>query len=243
MTATAVRTVGYAFDVSDDNPRTAYARLPSDEAEAVTMQTELAGCVVVADDDSPISTIAGLDIAYGKDGDAAVATAVVLRRADLSVIDQAVVHGASDFPYVPGLLAFRELPLLLKAIEALTVTPDLYVCDGYGLTHPRRFGLACHLGVVLDAPAIGVAKNPPHLPVDAPGQDRGEWTPIAASGETVGCALRTQNRVKPVYVSVGHRRTLATARDLVLELAQDYRLPEPIRAADQLGRRRLAAAD
>jgi deoxyribonuclease V len=207
------------------------------------MQTELAGCVVVADDDAPITTVAGLDIAYDKDSDTAVATAVVLRRSDLAVLDQTVVHGASDFPYIPGLLAFRELPLLLKAIEALTVTPDLYVCDGYGLTHPRRFGLACHLGVVLDAPAIGVAKNPPHLPVEAPEAERGAWTAITASGETVGCALRTQDGVKPVYVSVGHRRTLATARDLVLELAPAYRLPEPIRAADQLGRRRLAAIE
>ncbi|MBO3733470.1 endonuclease V [Glycomyces niveus] len=229
--------------MSDDQPRAAYARLPRDEAEAVAMQTELAGCVVVADDDAPITTVAGLDIAYDKDSDTAVATAVVLRRSDLAVLDQTVVHGASDFPYIPGLLAFRELPLLLKAIEALTVTPDLYVCDGYGLTHPRRFGLACHLGVVLDAPAIGVAKNPPHLPVAAPAPERGAWTPITASGETVGCALRTQDGVKPVYVSVGHRRTLATARDLVLELAPAYRLPEPIRAADQLGRRRLAAIE
>lgn len=207
------------------------------------MQTELAGCVVVADDDSPIETIAGLDIAYDKDSDTAVATAVVLRRDDLAEIDRSVVHGTSDFPYVPGLLAFRELPLLLQAIEALAVTPDLYVCDGYGLTHPRRFGLACHLGVVLDARAIGVAKNPPHLPVEAPGSKRGEWTPITASGETVGCALRTQDGVKPVFVSVGHRSTLATARELVLELAPKYRLPEPIRAADQLGRRRLAATE
>ncbi len=155
--------------MSDDHSRAFYTRLPRDEAEAVAMQTELAGCVVVADDDTPIETIAGLDIAYDKDSDAAVATAVVLRRSDLAEIDQAVVRGTSDFPYIPGLLAFRELPLLLKAIEALSVTPDLYVCDGYGLTHPRRFGLACHLGVILDAPAIGVAKSPPHLPVEAPG--------------------------------------------------------------------------
>ncbi|WP_091040562.1 endonuclease V [Glycomyces harbinensis] len=206
------------------------------------MQTELAGCVVVADDDRPVDTIAGLDIAYDKHSDAAVATAVVLRREDRAVLDSAVVRGVSDFPYIPGLLAFRELPLLLRAIEALAVTPDLYVCDGYGLTHPRRFGLACHLGVVLDAPAIGVAKNPPHLPVTAPGPRRGEWTAISAGEETVGCALRTQDGVKPVYVSVGHRCTLDTARELILELAPDYRIPEPIRAADQLGRRRLAEA-
>jgi deoxyribonuclease V len=226
-----------------DQPRAAYARLPRDEAEAVAMQTELAGCVVVADDGSPIETIAGLDIAYDKNGDTAIATAVVMRRGDLEVLDERIVHGASDFPYVPGLLAFRELPLLLKAIEALSVTPDLYVCDGYGLTHPRRFGLACHLGVVLDAPAIGVAKNPPHLPVEPPAPERGAWTAITASGETVGCALRTQDGVKPVYVSVGHRSTLPTARDLVLELAPKYQLPEPIRAADQLGRKRLAATE
>ncbi len=218
----------------------AHVRMPRNEAEAVAMQVELAGCVVAADDDRPVDTVAGLDIAYDKDSDTAVATAVVLRRSDLAVLDEAVVHGASDFPYVPGLLAFRELPLLLKAIEALTVEPDLYVCDGYGLTHPRRFGLACHLGVVLDAPAIGVAKNPPHLPVADPGPARGDWSPITAGEETVGCALRTRDGVKPVYVSVGHRRTLASARELVLELAPRYRLPEPIRAADQLGRKRLA---
>lgn len=231
--------------MSDDSAasptRAAYARQPSDEAEAVALQTELAGCVVVADDERPVATVAGLDIAYDEHSGTAVATAVVLRRGDLAVLDQAVVRGTSDFPYVPGLLAFRELPLLLKAIEELQVTPDLYVCDGYGLTHPRRFGLACHLGVVLDAPAIGVAKSPPHLPVDAPGPLRGQWSPITAGEETVGCALRTQDGVKPVYVSVGHRSTLETARGLVLEFAPRYRLPEPIRAADQLGRKRLAA--
>jgi len=230
--------------VSDSSDaRSVYARLPRDEAEAVAMQTELAGCVVLADDPRPVTTVAGLDIAYDKHSDAAVATAVVLRREDLAVLDQTVVRGTSDFPYIPGLLAFRELPLLLKAIEALTITPDLYVCDGYGLTHPRRFGLACHLGVVLDAPAIGVAKNPPHLPVTAPGPQRGDWTAISAGEETVGCALRTQDGVKPVYVSVGHRCTLDTARELILELAPAYRLPEPIRAADQLGRRRLAVTE
>ncbi|WP_204745226.1 endonuclease V [Glycomyces paridis] len=221
--------------------RDALTRAPADEAAAVALQTELAGRVVLADEERPAATVAGLDIAYEKGTDTAVATAVVMRRGDLAVLDRAVVRGASAFPYVPGLLAFRELPLLLEAIEALTVTPDLYLCDGYGLTHPRRFGLACYLGVVLDAPAIGVAKNPPHLPVTAPGPRRGDWTPIAAGEETVGAALRTQDGVKPLYVSAGHRTTLDSARALVLELAPDYRQPEPIRAADQLGRRRLAA--
>lgn len=222
-------------------PAHQYARLPADESEAVAMQAELASCVVVADHAGAVETVAGLDIAYGKDGDEVVATAVVLRRGDLEVLDQSVVRGRTDFPYVPGLLAFRELPLLLRAVESLSVAPDVFVCDGYGLTHPRRFGLACHLGVVLDMPAIGVAKNPPHVAVDEPGPRRGDWSPIHGGEEVIGCALRTREEVKPVYVSVGHRCTLDTARELVLELAPRYRLPEPIRAADHLGRQRLAA--
>lgn len=226
--------------IADPNSRGPYARLPADEAEAVAMQSELASCVVVAEPPGDVESVAGLDIAYDKHSEDVVATAVVLRRSDLAVLDRAVVRGRSEFPYVPGLLAFRELPMLLRAIEALTVDPDLYICDGYGLTHPRRFGLACHLGVVLDAPSIGVAKNPPHLPVDEPGPGRGEWTAIRGGEEVIGCALRTRDEVKPVYVSVGHRCTLSTARDLVLEFAPRYRLPEPIRAADHLGRQRLA---
>nr|WP_277606060.1 endonuclease V [Glycomyces sp. L485] len=204
------------------------------------MQTELASCVVVADQARTVETVAGLDIAYDKTGEDVVATAVVLRRGDLKVLDQSVVRGRAEFPYVPGLLAFRELPMLLRAVEALSVAPDVFVCDGYGLTHPRRFGLACHLGVVLDMPSIGVAKNPPHVPVSEPGARRGEWTPIHGGEEVIGCALRTRDGVKPIYVSVGHRSTLDTARELVLDLAPHYRLPEPIRAADRLGRQRLA---
>ncbi|HEU5128912.1 MAG TPA: endonuclease V [Glycomyces sp.] len=222
-------------------PAQQYARLPADESEAVAMQAELASCVVVADHAGAVETVAGLDIAYGKDGDEVVATAVVLRRGDLEVLDRSVVRGRTEFPYVPGLLAFRELPLLLRAVESLHVNPDVFVCDGYGLTHPRRFGLACHLGVVLDMPSIGVAKNPPHVAVDEPGPRRGDWSPIHGGEEVIGCALRTREEVKPVYVSVGHRCTLDTARELVLELAPRYRLPEPIRAADHLGRQRLAA--
>ncbi|GAB3236154.1 endonuclease V [Glycomyces halotolerans] len=231
------------MSADDHRPATRYARLPADEAEAVAMQAELAGCVVVAEPPAAAVTVAGLDIAYDKRTDEVIAAAVVQRRADLQVLDQAIVRGRTEFPYVPGLLAFRELPMLLRAVEALTVDPDVFVCDGYGLTHPRRFGLACHLGVVLDVPSIGVAKNPPHLPVTEPGPERGAWTAIHGGEEVIGCALRTRDGVKPVFVSVGHRCTLDTARELVLELAPRYRLPEPIRAADHLGRRHLASPD
>ena len=222
------------------DPAQRYARPPVDEAEAVAMQAELASCVVVAEQAGTVETVAGLDIAYDKNDDDVVASVVVLRRSDLEVLDRSVVRGRSDFPYVPGLLAFRELPMLLRAVEGLRVTPDIFICDGYGLAHPRRFGLACHLGVVLDMPAIGVAKNPPHVSVAEPGRRRGDWSPIHGGEEVIGCALRTREDVKPVYVSVGHRFTLDTARELVLELAPDYRIPEPIRMADRLGRRQLA---
>lgn len=230
------------MSADEHHPAQQYTRPPVDEAEAVAMQSELASCVVVADQTGDVETVAGLDIAYDKNSDDVVASAVVLRRGDLAVVDQAVVRGRSDFPYVPGLLAFRELPMLLRAVESLSVAPDVFVCDGYGLAHPRRFGLACHLGVVLDVPSIGVAKNPPHVSVAEPGPGRGDWSPIHSGEEVIGCALRTRDEVKPIYVSVGHRCTLSAARELVLELAPRYRIPEPIRAADHLGRRRLAAS-
>jgi deoxyribonuclease V len=226
--------------VSADNLRDRF-RMPASEIEAVALQSELAGCVVVADPPGPVDVVAGLDIAYDTDSDHVVASAVAMRREDHAVVDQAVVRGRAEFPYIPGLLAFRELPMLLDAVQALTADVDLYLCDGYGLTHPRRFGLACHLGVLLDAPAVGVAKNPPHLPVDDPGPRRGDRTAIRAGVETVGCVLRTRDDVKPVYVSVGHRCTLDAACDLVLDFAPRYRIPEPVRAADRLGRERLAA--
>ena len=147
-----------------------------------------------------------------------------------------VVRGKARFPYVPGLFAFRELPALVEALERLTVTPDLLVCDGYGLAHPRGFGLACHLGVLTGLPAIGVGKTHFVGTHDAPDPARGAWTPIELDGSTVGRALRTQSNVKPVYVSQGHRITLDTACAEVLRLSPYHRLPEPIRKADHLAR-------
>ncbi|MFG1684557.1 endonuclease V [Nonomuraea sp. NPDC049269] len=154
----------------------------------------------------------------------------------LVVVEQVVVRGKARFPYVPGLFAFRELPALVEALERLTVTPDLLVCDGYGLAHPRGFGLACHLGVLTGLPAIGVGKTHFVGTHDAPAPARGAWTPIDLNGSTVGRALRTQQDVKPVYVSQGHRITLDTACAEVLRLSPYHRLPEPIRKADHLAR-------
>lgn len=182
-----------------------------------------------------IRAVAGLDVAYVEGSDRLVAVVAVLDVETLSVLDSVVVQGPADFPYVPGLFAFREAPSLLRALSRLSVEPDVLVCDGHGWAHPRRFGLACHLGVLTDLPSIGVGKTS-FGPYESPGQERGEWTPLELGGEVVGRALRTQRAVKPVFVSVGHRFTVDAACDLVLRLAPRYRLPETTRTADQLGR-------
>ncbi|WP_432949284.1 endonuclease V [Kribbella sp. CA-253562] len=152
---------------------------------------------------------------------------------ELREVERAVVRGRTGFPYVPGLFAFREVPGLLAALDRLQVTPELLVCDGQGLAHPRRFGLACHLGVVTGLPSIGVGKTAFVGDWDEPGPLRGNASDLVLDGDVVGKVLRTQNKTKPVFVSVGHRVSLATAVDRVLELAPRYRLPETTRAADR----------
>lgn len=183
--------------------------------------------------------VAGLDVAY--DGDDFAAAVVVLDGTSLEEVDRAVVGGRTAFPYVPGLFAFREVPGLLDALGKLQVTPDLLVCDGQGLAHPRRFGLACHLGVLTGIPSIGVGKTAFVGTFDEPGPQRGDSADLVLDGEVVGCVLRTQYKVKPVFVSVGHRISLETATSLVLRLALRYRLPETTRAADQACRAAMAS--
>lgn len=181
-------------------------------------------------------TVAGLDVAYEKGTDRLAAAVVVLDAATLQPLEESVVIGAAAFPYVPGLFAFRELPPLLAALDRLTVTPELLLCDGYGLAHPRRFGLACHLGVLTDLPTIGVAKTPFVGHYSMPAPERGAQAPILHEGEVVGRALRTRDGVRPVYVSQGHRIALDVACAHVLRLTPRHRLPEPIRRADRLSR-------
>ncbi|MFD0486527.1 deoxyribonuclease V [Saccharopolyspora erythraea] len=211
---------------------------PTTEAEAVAIQERLRPLVRFDGEPREIRTAAGLDVAYRDESDELVAAVTVLDVATLSVVDSAVVRGKAEFPYVPGLFAFREAPSLLQALAELSVEPDVLVCDGQGLAHPRRFGLACHLGVLTDVPSIGVGKTAMgHY--EPPGEERGAWTPLRLDDEVVGRALRTQRGVKPVFVSVGHRFTLDAACDLVLRLAPKYRLPETTRTADHLGRSAL----
>ncbi|MFE7570869.1 endonuclease V [Streptomyces sp. NPDC057539] len=217
-------------------------RTPEDETEARAIQDELRGLVVRDEPGPPPGTglVTGVDVAYDDERDVVAAAAVVLDAATLAVVEEATAVGTVAFPYVPGLLAFREIPTVLAALEALTSEPGLIVCDGYGLAHPRRFGLAAHLGVLTGLPVIGVAKNPFTFSYRQPGSRRGDSSPLVADdGEEVGRALRTREGVKPVFVSVGHRVGLANACAHTLRLTPHYRLPESTRRADALCRRAL----
>lgn len=185
-------------------------------------------------------TATGLDVAYATGSDTVAAAAVTVDLATGAEVECATATGVATFPYVPGLFAFRELPILLEALARLTRQPELLIADGHGLAHPRRFGLACHLGVVTGMPAIGVAKTPLGT-FEQPGAVRGSTSPLMLDGEQVGVALRTRDGVKPVFVSVGHRIDLASAGALVLALANTFRLPEPTRRADQRCREALAS--
>lgn len=200
-------------------------------AEARAIQETLRGRVETVDRLPSIRHVAGVDVGFEADGRTTRAAVVVLSYPTLALVDQAVVCRPTAFPYVPGLLSFRELPAVLAAIEQLNVMPDLYLCDGQGRAHPRRFGIACHLGVLLDAPAIGVAKTRLMGSHDEPPLEKGGWVPLLDQGEVIGAVLRTRSRVKPVYVSVGHRVSLATAVRLTLACTTRYRLPETTRLA------------
>lgn len=181
--------------------------------------------------------VAGADVSIPRGRDTGYAAVVVLDAATLEVVDRATAIGAVKFPYVPGLLSFRELPLLLDAWCRLELEPDVVIFDGHGYAHPRRFGLACHGGLLLDLPALGCAKS---LLVGEHGElgpGRGCTAEIRHEGETVGMAVRARSRVRPVYVSAGHQMDLETAVDLVLSGSPRYRVPEPVRAADRLVRR------
>ncbi|MFJ8297368.1 endonuclease V [Streptomyces sp. NPDC094447] len=217
---------------------------PADETAALAVQKELSGRLV-RDEEGPAAGeghVTGVDVAYDDARDLVAAAAVVLDARTLRVVEEATAVGRVSFPYVPGLLAFREIPTVLAALDVLTADPGLLVCDGYGLAHPRRFGLASHLGVLTGRPSIGVAKNPFTFTYEQPGPDQGDFAPLLADGEEVGRALRTRAGVKPVFVSAGHRVSLDNACAHTLRLAPRYRIPETTRHADALCRRALKEA-
>ncbi|MDH7489828.1 MAG: deoxyribonuclease V [Anaerolineae bacterium] len=200
--------------------------------QAAEEQRQLACRAVLCPLPHPPATVAGLDV--GIRNGIACAAVVVLSYPDLRAVAWGVARAPVSFPYIPGLLAYREIPVALAALRQLDIAPDVLMCDGQGIAHPRRMGIATHLGILLDHPTIGCAKSRlwgTHGPV---GQARGEWQPLDDHGETIGAALRTRAGVKPVYVSPGHRADLDSAIRLVLACAPRYRLPEPTRLAHLL---------
>ncbi|NUH39229.1 endonuclease V [Streptomyces samsunensis] len=223
---------------------------PSTEAEAIAVQERTRASVVVGGEVPAPGTgpgaVVGVDVAYDDERDLVAAAAVALDARGLDIVAEATAVGRVTFPYVPGLLAFREIPAVLDALgdldRRLGRRPDLVVCDGYGLAHPRRFGLASHLGVLTGLPTIGVAKNLFGFRHTDPGPRRGDWSSLLDGDEEVGRALRTRDGVKPLFVSVGHRVTITDACAYTLHLARDFRQPETTRRADALCRRALKAA-
>jgi deoxyribonuclease V len=219
-----------------------HEKWPRTAEDAEAEQERLAGRVDVSAPLAPFRYVAGLDVAYAIDSSRVAGAVVVLDADTLAVEDMATAVMDVEFPYVSGLLAFREMPALITALGRLSVEPDVLVCDGYGIAHPRRFGLACHLGVLAGKPALGVAKTAFVGRAAEPGIQRGEAADLVHGGEVVGAVLRTQLSTKPVYVSPGHLITVGDATRLALRLATKFRLPETTRLADQLSRRALAGA-
>lgn len=200
-------------------------------AEARAVQERLAPRVVVEPLPRPPVLVAGIDVSCPPGGETGVAGAVVVHLPSLRVVDAVFARGPLLFPYVPGYLSFREGPLVLEALGQLSCDPDLLLFDAQGICHPRRLGLASHLGVILDRPAVGCAKSLLVGSHAEPGAQRGCRRRIVDRGETVGAALRTRDGVAPVYVSVGHRVDLAGAIRTVLACGGGYRIPEPLREA------------
>lgn len=200
-----------------------------DPKAAMALQRAAAGLVETRDRVGRVRRVAGLDVSFV--GERGRAAAVICDARTLEPLEVSTAEGRSKVPYVPGLLAFREVPLLLEALSGFRFRPDLLLVDGMGLIHPRRFGIACHLGVLLDLPAIGCGKTPFVGEWSEPAKRRGSWSEVADAGECLGAVLRTRDGVKPIFVSTGHRISLKTAIRWALRTAVRARVPEPIRLA------------
>jgi deoxyribonuclease V len=215
------------------NPRHSW-ELTFEEARAI--QEQLRSEVITEDRLPPVQYVAGVDAGFEESGTITRAAVAVLSFPDLQLRETAIARRPTTFPYVPGFLSFREIPAVLDALEKISITPDLILCDGQGIAHPRRFGIACHLGVLVEVPTIGVAKSLLVGKYAEVSDERGGWKPLIFQGDTIGAVLRTRTGVKPVYVSSGHRVSLTTAIEYVLRCTPKYRLPETTRWADKLSR-------
>ncbi len=213
--------------------------------EAIRIQQELRAHLVARDGaGAEFQTIAAMDVSYDRRSPWLFATIVVMRLPGFQVIDTVGVRAQARFPYIPGLLSFRESPAGLEAWEKLRTRPDCLICDGHGYAHPRRFGFACHFGLWVDLPTIGFAKSVLVGRFEPPAVERGSMTCLVDEGEVIGAAVRTKEAAAPVFVSIGHRISLERAAGTVLACSSGYRIPEPVRQAHALvNRLREAGTD
>lgn len=202
--------------------------------EAAEQQRQLASRVVERNELGPVKLVAGVDVGFEEDMTVSRAAAVVLTFPQLEPVEAMIARRKVTFPYIPGLLAYRELPSVLDALARLRSDPDLIIVDGHGRSHPRRFGITCYLGVLLDCVTIGCAKSVLIGKAEEPLNRVGAWTPLVDKGEIIGAALRTKVNVKPIYVSIGNKIDLETAIELVGKCTTKYRLPETSRYAHNI---------
>lgn len=202
--------------------------------EAIAIQRDLRAQLVLEDDFGPVTRVAGVDAGFEAGGAVTRAAVAVLNFPGLELVAHSVARLPTSFPYIPGLLSFREIPAVLAALEGLASLPDLLLVDGQGYAHPRRLGIACHLGLVTGLPTIGVGKTRLLGTYQEPDERRGAWTPLWDKEEIVGAVLRTRARVKPLFISAGHRVGLETAVNYVMCCTMRYRLPETTRQAHRL---------
>jgi deoxyribonuclease V len=199
--------------------------------EAIRIQENLRSNISLVNSTRKVSSVAGADVSYSKRGEEGIAAMVVLSYPGLDLLDEVFVKGKVSFPYIPGLLSFREAPLLIEVFQRLQRLPDVALYDGQGIAHPRSFGLASHMGLLLDLPSIGCAKKKLVGDFGDVGPQSGSTTPLKLGGKIVGSVIRTRKGVKPVFVSPGHRIDLETSMQLVLKTCRGFRLPEPLRRA------------
>lgn len=203
--------------------------------EAIAIQEQLRSEIITSDNfKEPVKYVAGVDMGFEAQGTISRAAVAVLSFPDLQLQESAIARRPTSFPYIPGFLSFREIPAVLNALEKLKTIPDLILCDGQGIAHPRRFGIACHLGLLVNMPTIGVAKSLLVGKHEEVPEQKGSWQPLHHRGETIGAVLRTRTGTKPLYISSGHRVSLPTAIEYVLRCTPKYRLPETTRIADKL---------
>lgn len=215
---------------------------PDNAAAATVIQQELRHRVRLENDIGSVSTIAGVDCSF-PDEHTSRAVISVLNAQTLQPIKTVTADAPTTFPYVPGFLSFREIPVILKALEQLDAWPDLFMVDGAGIAHPRRLGIAAHLGVLLDRPALGVAKSRLYGTHKEVPNVKGSYVPLMDKGDIIGSVLRSKNNCLPLYISPGHRMDQDTALDWVLHCLTTYRLPEPTRIADKISKTKTGAED